>query len=132
MATLGALLEVVGFFIVILAIQQSSSTLLFTALVVIVSGFSCLQPSLNSLLSRRSDPAKQGVIMGVGQSVNALARIVGSAIGIPILRYQMTAPYWLSGILMAIGAVFIFAAVSTGKDYASADKESELSDEDAT
>lgn len=124
MATTGALLEVAGFFIVMFAIQNSSATLLFTALIVIVSGFSCLQPSLNSLLSRRTDPRNQGLIMGVGQSVNALARIFGSLIGIPILKYQTTAPFWLSGILMTLGAVFIFAAVGSGKDFKEETEES--------
>lgn len=119
MATAGAILEVIGFGVVILAVTQGSTRWLFAALIIIVSGFSCLQPSLNSLLSRRSDPEKQGVILGLGQSINALARILGSAIGIPILMYQITAPYWLSGILMSIGAVLIFFAVGSGRDFES-------------
>lgn len=117
MATAGALLEVVGFLVVVVAVQRESVAWLFTALLVIVSGFSCLQPSLNSLLSRRTDPSKQGVVLGVGQSVNAMARILGSLLGIPILMYQVTAPFLLSAGLMTLGAVFIFAAVGSGKDY---------------
>ena len=131
MATSGAVLEVVGFLIVVLAIGRTSVTLLYVALVVIVTGFSCLQPSLNSLLSRRADPRKQGVILGVGQSVNSLARIVGSAIGIPILTWQTNAPYLLSAILMSLGAVFIFAAVGLGRDYAAEDSsEDDVPDSD--
>ena len=43
-------------------------------------------------LTRRSDPAKQGAIAGVSQSVNALARILGSGLGIPLLKidYALT------------------------------------------
>ena len=35
-----------------------------------------MQPSLNAMLSRRSDPTRQGAIMGVGQSISSLARII--------------------------------------------------------
>lgn len=121
MATAGALLEVVGFAIVIAAIEYQSKSMLFTSLIVIVTGFSCLQPSLNSLLSRRSDPKRQGIVLGVGQSVNAMARILGSALGIPILMYDLSAPYFLSAAMMLLGAVAIFFAIGSGKDYSDKD-----------
>jgi hypothetical protein len=34
------------------------------------------------LISRRSDPAKQGEILGVNQSASAMARILGPMIGL--------------------------------------------------
>jgi predicted MFS family arabinose efflux permease len=78
-----------------------------------------MQPSLNSLLSRRSDPEKQGMILGVGQSVNSLARIVGSAVGIPLLRQGLTMPYYVAAGLMALGLLFVSLAAALGKDYSS-------------
>lgn len=117
MATTGALLEVVGFAIVIVAVMQRSEILMFVSLLVVVSGFSCLQPSLNSLLSRRTDPRKQGIVLGLGQSVNAFARILGSLIGIPILMLHVTAPYALSAALMLLGGFAIFIAIGSGQDY---------------
>ena len=87
-------------------------------LAVIVSGFAFMTPSVNSLISRRSDPAKQGAILGVGQSVNALARIIGPAIGIPLSRVNMTYPTWMAMVLMAIGGLLVVSAARSGRDYA--------------
>jgi MFS family permease len=49
-----------------------------------VIGFAFLTPSVQSLISRRSDPAKQGEILGVNQSAAALARIVGPLAGLAL------------------------------------------------
>lgn len=117
MATAGALLEVVGFSLVTVAVSRASTPLLFLTLLFVVTGFACMQPSLNSLLSRRTSPERQGAVLGVGQSVNALARIVGSGLGIPLLKADLTAPYWTAAALMLVGAVLVLVAVRTGKDY---------------
>ncbi|TMQ33469.1 MAG: MFS transporter, partial [Planctomycetota bacterium] len=45
------------------------------AITVAVVGFSFVTPSASALISRRSDPAKQGEILGVNQSANAVSRI---------------------------------------------------------
>jgi DHA1 family tetracycline resistance protein-like MFS transporter len=117
LAATGAFLEVVGFGLMILAIRNGSVPFLMLALAVVVTGFSLMQPSLNSLLSRRSDPAKQGTILGVGQSVNSLARIIGAGIGIPLLRAQLELPYYVATALMLIGMVLVVIASRSGRDY---------------
>nr|WP_272072914.1 MFS transporter [Mariniblastus sp.] len=117
LATSGAALEVVGFVIVIYASYYQDLNLFFTAMIVIVTGFSFLQPSLNSLLSRRADPMKQGLVLGVGQSVNALARIFGSLFGLPLLTIGVAAPFSISAGLMLFGAIFIWMAVRAGGDF---------------
>ena len=115
----GAVSQVAGFAVALAAIQQSSAPLLMVALGVITGGAGLMQPSLNSLLSRRSDPDKQGAIMGVGQSVNALARILGSGLGIPMLRGALMLPYLTSMVLMSAALVLIILAARSGKDYSS-------------
>ena len=117
LATSGAALEVVGFVIVIYASYYQDLNLFFTAMIVIVTGFSFLQPSLNSLLSRRADPMKQGLVLGVGQSVNALAIIFGSLFGPPLLTIGVAAPFSISAGLMLFGAIFIWMAVRAGGDF---------------
>ena len=77
MATAGALVEIVGFLLLAAAVTHASLPLLLVGLAMVVSGFAFITPSLNSLLSRWSDPAKQGGILGIGQSISSLARIVG-------------------------------------------------------
>jgi MFS family permease len=116
LAIAGALIEVVGFGLLALAASQASMPLLFGALAVIVAGYSCLQPSLYSLLSRWTDAAQQGQVLGVGQSVSALARIFGSGLGIPLLKAQILAPYLLGSMLMVGVAVFVHLACRSGQD----------------
>lgn len=113
----GAILEVVGFGAMGVAVSYSSLNGLFAALVVIVAGYSCLQPSLYSLLSRWSDPTKQGRVLGVGQSVSAMARILGSALGIPMLMFDLTLPFIVGSILMAATAIAIVLACRHGRDH---------------
>ncbi|HEV3138339.1 MAG TPA: MFS transporter, partial [Pirellulales bacterium] len=72
MATLGTLVEIVGFLILARAASHASLSLLLVGLAVVVSGFAFITPSLNSLLSRWSDPTKQGGILGIGQSISSL------------------------------------------------------------
>ncbi|MDA1053328.1 MAG: MFS transporter [Planctomycetota bacterium] len=117
LAATGALIEVVGFGLMLAAISGGSTGMLFGALVVVVTGFSFMQPNLNALLSRRSDPEKQGMILGVGQSVSSLARIFGSGLGIPLLKLQIAMPYYVATGLMGLGLLLVVVASRAGKDF---------------
>lgn len=108
LALVGVTLEVIGFGVVVAAIGVPSVGLLFAALFLIVSGFSCLQPSINGLVSRHCDETHQGVVLGVSQSVNALARIGGSAIAISLLKLGLSIPYIVSGTLLLVSAILIY------------------------
>jgi hypothetical protein len=63
------------------------------AVTVSVIGFSFMTPSVQALVSRRSDPARQGEILGVNQSVNALSRILGPMAGVWL--YSLTPTHGL-------------------------------------
>jgi MFS family permease len=52
------------------------------AVAVAVVGFAFLTPSVQALISRRSDAARQGEILGVNQSANAMSRILGPVLGL--------------------------------------------------
>jgi len=118
LSAVGAVVEMIGFGLMLQAIQSESTGLLFTALATVVTGFAFLQPSLNSLLSRRSDPAKQGGILGLAQSVNSLARIVGAFLGIPLLKAQIGLPFLSAAGLMGVGLLLVLSAGRRGKDFA--------------
>ncbi len=126
LAIAGAVIEIFGYALMAWAAASGSLFWLFAALVVIVCGVACLQPTLYSLLSRWSDPAKQGKVLGVGQSVNALARIVGSAVGIPMLKASFFIPFGLpyvvSALLMFAVAALVLAASRSGTDYVAGKK----------
>jgi DHA1 family tetracycline resistance protein-like MFS transporter len=118
MATSGAIVTMLGFILLIVAGNQGGLALLLIATAVEVTGFAFMTPSLNSLISRRSDPAKQGGILGVLQSISALARIVGPLISIPLFQKSATLPYLVAIGLMVVALVLLFTAVRGGKDYA--------------
>jgi MFS family permease len=117
MAVIGALLELVGFALMVEAIDQGSTAWLFLALASVVSGFAFLTPSINSLLSRRSDPAWQGAILGLGQSVSALARILAPVLGMQLFHRGQSLPFWVGGALMAAAGGLVLIAARRGADY---------------
>jgi MFS family permease len=117
LATTGAIFSVTGFGLLVLSVQQANLPLLMVASGVEVMGFAFMTPSLQSLISRRSDPARQGSIAGVSQSVSALARIAGPLVALPLFAWQPTLPYLFSAGLMLLGLVVMQFAVRSGKDH---------------
>lgn len=77
-----------------------SCTLL--SLTAAVTGFAFLTPSAQALISRRSDPAKQGEVLGVNQSASALARILGPFTGITLYKLDKSHlwPYAFGAFLL--------------------------------
>ncbi len=67
-----------------------------------VTGFAFLTPSVQSLISRRSDPTQQGEILGANQGVSALARILGPFIGLSTFHLEPAhiTPYAMSAVLL--------------------------------
>lgn len=119
LASFGAILEIASFvwIILILRTPDVSKPVIYGVLALCTSGFAFITPSLNSLLSRRSDPAKQGAILGLGQSISSLARIVGPGVGLPLLMKNVMLPYLLAAVLMTIGLLLVLVAGARGKDY---------------
>jgi len=123
LVTLGAIGAVVGFALLALASYSVSIPSLLGALTVATIGFAMVSAPLNALISRRSDPARQGGILGLNQSAGALARIVGPVTGFALLgwghhlAWGHTLPYWAATVLMCLGTVLIALAVRGGKDY---------------
>jgi MFS family permease len=127
MASVGAVVEIVGFTLLARSAVQASLPLLLVSLAIVISGFAFVTPSLNSLLSRWSDPTKQGGILGIGQSVASLARICGPLVGVPLSQQQVWAaglgvnaavlPLALGAVLMALALVLIVVASRRGRDY---------------
>jgi MFS family permease len=121
MTIAGALVELTGYGVMIVAIQRGSFAWLMVAAAAVVGGFSMMHPNLTSLVSRRSDPTTQGGIMGVSQSISALARILGAGLGIPLLVRELRLPYGVSAVLMAVGLAVLIVAIRRGRDFPAAD-----------
>jgi MFS family permease len=69
---------------------------------VAVMGFACVNPSIQALISRRTDPAKQGEVLGANQSASALARILGPMLALPLffLTSSHVLPYLVGAALL--------------------------------
>lgn len=120
LAASGCALEIAGLGLSGVGAQTGSLPLLMTALMIAVVGFALLTPSLNSMISRRSDPARQGGVLGVAQSMNSLARILGPMIGVTLVKASAPLPYWLGAGLMVGGMALVLLASRGGRDYAGA------------
>ena len=116
-AATGAVLQIIGFALQIWFTQHYSLGPMLFALALTVSGFAFVTPSLNAMISRRSDPAKQGAILGLGQSISSLARILGPMAGIPLFKRGPALPLVTAAGLMALGLVCVLVATRRGKDF---------------
>ncbi len=91
----------------LLAVSAGGSSVIPVALVilaVLVTGFALMTPSVQALISKAADPTRQGEILGVNQSMSALARILGPAFGTYLffLGPSHVMPYVAGAALMAI------------------------------
>jgi MFS family permease len=77
-------------------------SLLALVLAALAVGMGLVQPSLNSLISRRSGREEQGEVLGVSQSVGSLARVLGPlAAGFLFTEFGRDAPYLWGAALIA-------------------------------
>ena len=117
----GCTLTVLGFVLLTISSLSGMFPLVMIASAVEVAGFAFMAPTLQSLISRRSDPEKQGGILGVSQGVSALARIVGPLMAVPLFKsVSPVSPYFASIGLMLIGMMVLFLGARGGRDYGAA------------
>jgi MFS family permease len=83
----------------------------YLAMAVSVIGFAFVNPSVSALVSKRSDPSRQGEVMGVNQSFASFGRMVGPFIGSVLFQAGVShiLPY-----LCAVGLLLIVAALLPG------------------
>ena len=75
------------------------------ALAFLAIGYGGTVPSVLGLISRASPPELQGGMLGVGQSVGSLARIVGPVLAGAALDQAMALPYLIGAGVAALGTV---------------------------
>ena len=109
MAVAGTILMTVGLLAVSWAADRESTSLLYSVLPLSVVGFSATNPSLQSLLSRRTSADQQGGILGLGQSMSALARILGPTLGLTLSDSSILRPYQVGAGLMLVSVLMTLA-----------------------
>lgn len=102
----GVAIEAAGFALLALAPRLGGVGALCAAMGIIAFGSALTAPSLSSFVSKCSDSASQGVVLGVLQSAGAFARVCGPATG--GLLYQTVghgAPYVGAALGMTLAGV---------------------------
>jgi len=117
LATLGAVMSAAGFLLLVASIGRHSLGLLLTGMFVVAVGFAFIPASLQAMISRRSDPAKQGGILGVAQSLSSLARIIGHAVSFPLFYLAASMPFWVGTVFMLLAALLVTTIVRRGRDF---------------
>ena len=85
---------------------------LFAVCGALAVGMGFNNPSLTSAISRLSDPAEQGGMLGLAQSLAALGRIVGPAWGGLLFdRAGMTMPFFSAAAVMSMALLLAIAGV---------------------
>ena len=80
---------------------------------IVAIGMGFQSPSMLSVISQLSDPADQGSVLGVSQSLGSLARIVGPLWGGFVFdRFGHAAPFISAAVLMSIACVLSLVAFS--------------------
>jgi DHA1 family tetracycline resistance protein-like MFS transporter len=79
----------------------------------LAAGSGICSPSASSLLSRATSAGSQGHVMGVGQSLGALGRVLGPAMAGALFQISAASPFLLGGgmILACAGMAVRFRPV---------------------
>jgi DHA1 family tetracycline resistance protein-like MFS transporter len=94
-------LALIGAGLLILPFARSLA-LLALAVSALALGMGLVQPSLNSLISRRAGREEQGEVMGVSQSVGSLSRVLGpTAAGFFFGEFGRSAAFFWGAVLVA-------------------------------
>jgi MFS family permease len=80
---------------------------------VVAVGQALANPSLQALISRGAGAGEQGSVLGSSQSMGALARATGPALGGMLFsRVSIQAPFLFSALLLALGAALSIPATA--------------------
>ena len=91
--------------------MATTTPLLLSALVLIGIGYGGSIPSVLALLSRATDPERQGAVLGLGQSVGSLARVLSPTMAGALFEVRLALPYLAGAVLILIAAIFIAGLV---------------------
>jgi DHA1 family tetracycline resistance protein-like MFS transporter len=85
------------------------------AVTALALGMGLMQPSLNSLISRRAGREEQGEVMGVSQSVGSLSRVLGpAAAGVFFGEFGRNAPYFWGAALVVAALLAALKLIRAG------------------
>lgn len=80
----------------------NSLPMLMVALVPVSFGLGVATPTTNSLIARESPPDERGRILGISQSMSALARVLGPLLSGYALQHQVWLPFVVAALLSVV------------------------------
>ena len=84
------------------------------AMVIVAYGFSVINPSLNSLISLKTEKTSQGTVMGSARSATTMARVVGPLwAGFLFASMGKDWPYWAGTVVMVIVGVLAWRSMAS-------------------
>ena len=99
--------SVIPFCLGLLVLGVATTTpVLLAGLVLIGIGYGGSIPTVLALLSRATDPGRQGAVLGLGQSTGSLARVVSPSLAGALLDVRLALPYLVGAMLILAAAVF--------------------------
>lgn len=69
-------------------------------------GFSLVNVGVQSLISLESKAEEQGIVLGVAQSFGSMARVIGPLVGGVIATFNLSLPYFVSGLIAIIILIY--------------------------
>jgi len=113
----GMVLMAAGLELLSVSTRYASLAGLIIVIPLTISGFSFVTPSVHALISRRSDPGRQGEILGVNQSAAAMARIIGPFLGNVLFGVGPRVVYDVSAVLLIPALLLAALSVHAGSDW---------------
>ena len=83
-----------------------TAPLLLSGLVLVGIGYGGSIPSVLALLSRATAPVRQGAVLGLGQSVGSLARVLSPTMAGALFDIRLALPYLAGAAFILVAAVF--------------------------
>ncbi len=74
-------------------------------LVLVGIGYGGTIPTVLGLLSRAVEPKRQGAVLGLGQSVGSLARVLGPAMAGALFDVRLALPYFAGAVLIVLATL---------------------------
>lgn len=86
---------------------------LYLALTFLAAGSGLVVPSLNGLISQRATADEQGWVLGVSQSLAALARVIGPLMaGVVFDLIAAPAPFWIGAVVIVYALYLLRSALA--------------------
>jgi MFS family permease len=80
--------------------------MLCVSMAILALGSGINTPANQSILSKLANPERLGGVMGVGQSLSTLGRIIGPALGCFFFQHVgPPCPYWIGAVVMVVALI---------------------------